>query len=113
MNRKWIGIFSWCVLVIGVVGCTDKPSLFPNSDPTLRKTKAEFAADAKKRFPYPGPATQDAQGTAAVDVEYDKIQLTNQSAEEWRNIDVWVNRSYVIHVPKVEAVGTGIGIRTL
>jgi hypothetical protein len=106
---KWMAL-SLVLIAAGLVGCTDKPSLFPNSDPTLRKSKAEFAADAKKRFPYPGVATQELLGAAEVDVEYDKIRLTNLSDEPWTNIDVWVNHAYVVHVPKVEAKQ---GVRTL
>ena len=110
MNRKCLAVLSFCLLVSGLVGCTDKPSLFPNSDPNLRKSKDEFAADAKKRFPYPGAATQEVVGAAEVDVELNKIRLTNLSDEEWKNIDVWVNKAYVVHVPKVEAKQ---GVRTL
>src|SRR5687767_13329708 len=108
MTVKWM--FAVCLIVAGLVGCTDKPSLFPNSDPKLRKTKAEFAAEAKKLTPYAGPATEEVTGAAEVDVEYDKIRLTNLSTEEWRNIDVWVNGAYVVHVPKIESKQ---GVRTL
>jgi hypothetical protein len=111
MTAKWTVLC--CLTIAALAGCTDKPSLFPNSDPTLRKTKAEFAADAKKRVPYPGAATEEANGVASVDVVYDKIQLTNLSSEEWKNLEMWVNQAYVVRVPKVEAKGTGIGIRTL
>src|SRR5687768_11892851 len=109
MTAKWM--FAVCLIAAGLVGCTDKPSMFPNSDPKLRKTKAEFAAEAKKLFPYPGAATEDVVGAAEIDVEYDKIRLTNLSTEEWRNIDVWVNGSYAVRVPKIEAKGEGV--RTL
>jgi len=56
------------------------------------------------------PSTQELVGAAEVDVEYDKIRLTNLSDEEWKNIDVWVNKTYVVHVPKIEAKQ---GVRTL
>jgi hypothetical protein len=108
MTAKWM--LAVCLIAAGLVGCGDKPSLFPNSDPKLMKSKTEFAEEAKKLFPYPGPATEEVIGAAQIDVEYDKIRLTNFSTEEWRNIDLWVNGSYVMRVPKVEAKE---GIRTL
>lgn len=107
MKLHWIAL---CLAVMTVAGCTDKPSLFPNSDPKLRKTKAEFAEEAKKLFPYPGPAAETANGAAEIDVEFDKVRLTNLSDTDWLNIDLWVNGGYVVHVPKIEAKG---GVRTL
>jgi hypothetical protein len=97
-------------LAAAIAGCEGRTSLIPNSDPSLRKTPAEFAADAVKRFPYPDlPAGGEANGRAAMDVMRDVIQLANLSDEDWTNFDVWVNQSYVVHVPKIEAHG----IRTL
>ena len=37
-------------------GCAGRAEIFPNSEPALRHTAAEFAADAAKRFPYKADA---------------------------------------------------------
>jgi hypothetical protein len=91
------------VMACGLLaGCEGRPSLFPNSDSNLRKTSTEFAADAAKRFPYPGEtATKGGEisGRAEVDVMLGTIQILNSSDDDWKDIDVWVNKSHVCHVP--------------
>ena len=44
-----IVLWALSVLALGLGGCAGRTSLFPNSDTNLRKTSAEFAADAAKR----------------------------------------------------------------
>jgi len=85
-------------------GCEGRPTLFPNSDSNLRKTSTEFAADSAKRFPYPGDtATKGGEisGRAEVDVMLAQIQILNSSDDDWKDIDVWVNKSHVCHVPLI------------
>src|SRR5579859_3964297 len=58
---------AWGVMAVALLaGCEGRPSLLPNSDPDLRKTSTQFAADAAKRFPYPTAAEKagEAQGRA-------------------------------------------------
>jgi len=103
MNTRrflFITVLSMAVLA----GCKARPSLVPNSDPMLRKTNAEFAADAKKRHPYPADATKGPEAVARAQVGYDrnKIELANLSNEDWKDVDVWVNGAYVVHLPRVE-----------
>jgi hypothetical protein len=90
--------------VAAITGCKARPSLVPNSDPTLRKTNEQFAADAKKRHPYPADATKGGEAVARAQVGYDfnKIELANFSNEDWKDVDVWVNGAYVVHLPRVE-----------
>ncbi|CAN5517167.1 hypothetical protein BH10PLA1_BH10PLA1_22230 [soil metagenome] len=97
-------------LAAAAVGCAGRPSILPNSDESLRKTSAQFAADAVKRFPYPGGKAIATVGKADVDVMRDVVQLCNLSNEPWTDFDVWLNGGYVVHVGKIEANG---GIRTL
>jgi hypothetical protein len=30
------------------------------------------------------------------------LEIVNQSKEDWNDVTVWVNRSYVIHLPRME-----------
>lgn len=87
-----------------IVGCSNRPTLLPNPDPMLRKPSTEFAADAAKRFPYPADAEQAGTAVARAQVGYmlNRLEIVNLSEEEWRDVDVWVNRSYVVHVPRME-----------
>lgn len=87
-----------------LAGCAGRPSLFPNSDPNLQKTSAQFAADAAKRHPYKADAPRggDALGTAEYDLTFAHVQILNYSEEDWDNVEVWVNHKYVCWVPKIE-----------
>jgi hypothetical protein len=94
-------------LAIGLsilAGCAGRPSLFPNPDPKLRKTSAEFAADAAKRFPYHSDAPHGTT-TARCQVGYmtNVLELANLSDEDWQNVEVWVNRQYVVFVPEIKS----------
>lgn len=91
-------------LLAAVAGCKARPSLIPNSDPALRKTNAEFAADAKKRHPYPADAPKGGEAVSRAQVGYDRdvLQVANLSDQEWKAVDLWVNRKYVVHLPRIE-----------
>ncbi|HEX8342091.1 MAG TPA: hypothetical protein VF624_14390, partial [Tepidisphaeraceae bacterium] len=60
-------------------GCAGRAELIPNSDPALRKTAAEFAADAAKRHPYKADAPSGGQAKATAEIGYvlDRIDLLN------------------------------------
>ncbi len=87
-----------------IVGCHDRPTLLPNPDPLLRKSSTAFAADAAKRFPYPASAEQAGTAVARAQVGYmlNRLEIVNLSEEEWTDVDVWVNRAYVVHLPRME-----------
>jgi hypothetical protein len=89
----------------GIGGCASRPSLIPNSDPALRKTSAEFAADAKKRHPFNAalPAGGTAKGRAQVGYGRDTVELVNLGTEDWHNVELWANRKYVVFIPFVKA----------
>ena len=97
-------VFCAVALAATITGCKARPSLVPNSDPMLRKTNEQFAADAKKRHPYPADAPRGGEAVARAQVGYDrnKIELANFSNEDWKDVDVWVNGGYVVHLPRVE-----------
>jgi hypothetical protein len=88
-------------------GCAGRPSLLPNSDPTLNKTSAQFAADAAKRQPFNSglPAGGPAKGRAQVGYGLDTVQVVNLSDQDWDNVELWINRKFVVFVPKIPAHG--------
>jgi hypothetical protein len=97
-------LFVIALLLALLGGCEGRVSLFPNTDPELRKTPPEFAADAAKRFPYKAnlPVTGEAAGRVSVDYGLDVLQITNISDEDWNNVELWINKKYVVFLPKVE-----------
>ena len=88
-----------------LVGCQGRPTLFPNPDPSLRKTSTQFAADAARRFPYKADAPHAVENSARAQVAYslNRLEVVNFSEEDWSDVEVWVNRRYVCHVPKMES----------
>jgi hypothetical protein len=88
-------------------GCSGRPSLLPNSDPSLNKTSAQFAADAAKRYPFNTalPSGGVAKGRAQVGYGMDTVQVLNLSDEDWDNVELWINRAFVVFVPKFPAHG--------
>ena len=88
-----------------LVGCADKPTMLPPSDKNLRKTNAQFAADAAKRFPYKAEAPQGGEAVARAEVDYTlhELSIVNLSKENWTNVEVWVNKNYVIFLPVMES----------
>jgi hypothetical protein len=89
-------------------GCSGRPALFPNSDPNLRKTSTEFAADAAHRHPYPAdlPRAGDALGRSQIDYGGRVVEILNYSDEDWNDVDIWVNQNYVCHIPVVQKGNT-------
>jgi len=89
------------MMLIGA-GCADSPTLIPSSDHDLRRSNAQFAADAAKRT-YPTTATAGGQAAAQADVDYgwtNRIQMINLTDEDWIDADLWVNQTYVVHLSK-------------
>jgi len=86
-------------------GCAGRAELWPNSDPALQKTSAEFAADSAKRFPYKADAPRGGQALARAEVGYftDRVDIVNLSDTEWTNVELWINGGYVVFLPTMEA----------
>jgi hypothetical protein len=99
MNR-FVSIVSAVISIASITGCSGRPSLFPNPDPQLRKSSAEFAADSAKRFPYHADAPRSKM-TSRAQVGYtaNALEVVNLSGEDWHNVEIWVNRQYVVFVP--------------
>lgn len=84
-------------------GCDGMPALIPNSDPALRRSSASFAADAAKRvYETSAQAQPDTEARAKYELIFKQVDLTNISTnDEWDNVEVWINRKYVVFIPKV------------
>src|SRR4051794_32357175 len=92
------------VSLVSVTGCAGRAELLPNKDPALRKTSAEFAADASRRFPYKADAPHAGQAPARAEIGYwaDRVDLVNLSESQWDDVEIWVNRQYVVSLPRME-----------
>jgi len=83
-----------------VVGCSGRTSVVPNPDPALRKSSAQFAADAARRsYPTDAPRGGEAVARAEVGYQIDRINFVNLSDEDWTGAEVWVNEKYVCYLP--------------
>jgi hypothetical protein len=97
------------VLVCGCVGlllgCEGRTEIFPNSERALRRSPAEFAADSAKRFPYKADAPRggEAIGRCQVGYSVNKLEITNLGDQDWDNVEIWVNKQYVVWLPKIKA----------
>jgi hypothetical protein len=87
-----------------LAGCAGRPSILPNDDKQLRKTSAQFAADAAKRHPFKADAPKGGDAVARAEVGYtlNQIDIVNLSQDTWNDVEVWVNQSYVVFIPVME-----------
>jgi hypothetical protein len=107
-GRGAIGVVLTGGLLLGtIIGCAGRPQIFPNSDKSLRKTSAQFAADAANRHPYHADAPRGGTiaGRAQVGYSADLLELVNLSESDWQDVEVWVNKQYVVAVPAIEKGG--------
>lgn len=100
-------IFSLCALALIAslgAGCSGRPSMMPNKDKSLRKSSAQFSADAAKRHPYNGDAPRAGQAVARAQVGYtlNQLEVVNLSDETWTDVEVWVNGKYVVGIPAMK-----------
>jgi hypothetical protein len=95
-----MSVVSAMLLTVTVVGCAGRAELLPNSDKALRKTAAQFAADAAKRsYKADAPRGGSAQARAQVGYMLKKLEIVNLSNEDWSDVEVWVNKKYVVFLP--------------
>jgi hypothetical protein len=95
---------SICLVLLALIGCSKRAWIIPPSDPSLRKTAAQFKADAAKRHPYKVDAPRGGEAVSRAEVDYasNKISLANLSKDGWDDVEIWVNNGYVVHLPKME-----------
>jgi hypothetical protein len=88
------------VMFFVLTGCAGRPALIPVSDPALKKTSAQFAADAAKRS-YPATAPRGGEAEARAEVDHgvlNRLKLANLSDQDWADVDLWINHKYVVHL---------------
>src|SRR5688572_11776646 len=98
---------SVCLLSLALltVGCSKAPpALLPNKDKDLRKSATAFAADARDRHPYTADAPRGGQAVARAQVGYtaNQLEVVNLSADEWADVEIWVNQQYVVFIPRMK-----------
>jgi hypothetical protein len=94
-------------LLIGglLAGCEVKPSVVPTFDTALDRTSAQYAADAVKHFPFKAdlPKGQTHPARALVDYSLDFLDFTNLSKQNLTNLEIWINRQYVMSLPLLKS----------
>ena len=112
--KMWQLRIVFITMVAGLMaGCEGRTAIFPNSDPALRKTPAQFAADAAKRT-YPADAPKaDAEARAEVTYNTHKLLIANLSQEDWKDVEIWINQKYVVFLPKLSKFNKADGYREI
>ena len=112
-SRSIFMLISLLVLasLLAGLGCAGRPSLIPNREKALRKTSAQFAADAAKRHPYQNDLPRAGEAVARAEVDYmlNELVVANLSKEDWQDVELWLNQKYVVHVPKINP-GTQVNL---
>lgn len=86
-----------------MAGC-QRPTLLPNPDPSLRKTKSQLAADASQRcYREYAPRAYEDKLRAQVAYIMRRLEILNFTEEDWNDVEVWVNQRYVCHLPQMQA----------
>lgn len=94
----------WMAAGVLAVGCAARPSLLPNVDPALRRTVAELRADAATRsYPADAPRGRGLAARSQIGYMAKRVDVANLSQTDWQNVEVWVNRRYVVFLPRIEA----------
>lgn len=95
-------IWGLSALLLGsffVVGCASSDSPLIRREPQLEKPATELAADAAKRsYPAAIPVGGDVKLRAQVDYTLNYLQIYNLSKSDWADVEVWVNRQWVVHL---------------
>ena len=102
MNKLFAAVAA--LSLASLIGCSGRPTIIPNTDKSLRKTSAEFSADAAKRHPYKSDAPRGGEAVARATYGYtlNQLDVVNLSEEEWADVEIWVNGQYVVFLPKME-----------
>ena len=115
MMMQTTKFISTVLIALGLsTGCDGRASLLPNKDPALRQTSTKFAADAAKRS-YEADAPLGGEATARAEIDYTlkEVRIGNLSADDWTNVEIWVNQKYVVFLPVLSKQNKGEGFRHL
>ena len=102
MKLRTLASFTLLLTAVAI-GCAGRPSILPNADKQLRKTSAQFAADAAKRHPFKAdaPSGGEIASRAQVDYAFDFLDIANLSDTDWTDAEVWLNDNYVVALPSL------------
>ena len=89
---------------LALTGCMGdgNPTLIPNSNASLRKSSAEFAADAAKRtYEADAPKSNVTIARAEYSLLEGQFDMANLTNWDWKDVEVWVNQKYVVSLPQL------------
>lgn len=99
INRQTVRLSTLGIIALVVMGCEGSVSLLPDADPELRQPPPVFAADAAKRqYEAGAQKIPDTDFRAQYGLILREIDLANISSEDWDNVEVWINHTYVLHL---------------
>src|SRR5438552_2366673 len=95
INRMTRYALAGVTLALAIGGCTQRPPFMENADPALRKSSAQFAADAAKRhYETDAPTAGEPNGRVEVDYGLHRINIVNAAPEDWADVEIWVNQNH-------------------
>jgi hypothetical protein len=85
------------------LGCEARPGFYPNQDPTLREPIKTLRADGSQRlYPSEAPRVKGIAARAQIGYMSKTIDVANLGDEDWKDVEVWVNETYVCFLPIVQ-----------
>jgi len=84
-------------------GCTDTPGMLRNQDASLRRPTSVIRADAAQRvYPSEAPRVRGLASRSQIGYMAKTVEVANLSTEDWENVEVWVNKQFVVFLPRIE-----------
>src|SRR5437763_15943917 len=92
-DRVVVGMVLAVVCLSVAAGCQGRGALIPPTDPDLKKTAAQFAADsAKRQYPASAPRGGELQAMASIDYGvFNRVEIMNLSDEDYNDVEIWMN----------------------
>jgi len=87
-----------------VVGCKiERATIIPSDVPSLNRPATQLSRDAVARFPFPADFERGGEIAARAEVGYsiNSINLLNYTGQNWTDVDLWINRQYVVNLSDV------------
>jgi hypothetical protein len=90
-----------------IVGCSSGSGLKPFASGPDREEAAQLAAyAATARYPADAKPSSDLRAAALIDPKGDEIRIANLSDQPLRDVNVWINGTFVHKVSVIPAHGT-------
>lgn len=100
---------SLLIVAAALAGCSASAEMEPASDASQSQTaNAQLAAYAASAELPQGEASDDLRAAAVVNRESNNLKIYNFSNRALRNVDVWVNGSFVGKVSNIPANGSAM-----